>query len=114
LAKVTPGGSDPVTEYVYGGRPPVHPKLMLIGVPALPVGFAGPPEIESGAGLMVMLKSRVSVAPLASITRIVKLNVPTVVGVPVTNGPPGTKVSRPLLAVNVNGAVPPTTPIDAE
>jgi hypothetical protein len=71
---------------VYGGTPPVQPKLAVSGTPTVPVTVAEPPT-ESAGGLIVKVKSRVSEVFCASTALTVKVYVPAVVGVPVTSAP---------------------------
>src|SRR5262249_8255066 len=112
-----PGGSEPPTVNVYGGVPPVHPKLTLNGVPVMAAGFEEPPPILSAGGLMVIVKSRESEVLALSLTFMLKVYVPVVVGLPVTSGPLEMNVrpgGRFPVKVNVNGGVPPLVLIVTE
>jgi len=103
-ASVNPAGIvPPVTVQVYGAVPPVTPKVPLYGVPVVPLGRVGasvngppPPPF-----VMVML-----IGPLVlscgfelSVTFTLTLEIPAVVGVPLTVQPAG-------VSVNPAGRVP--------
>ena len=119
-ASVRPAGRvvPPVMVQVYGPVPPVTPKGWLYGVPVEPFGRVGanvnppPPPF-----VMVMLRGPlvVSCGFEESVTFTLKLEMPAVVGVPLTVQPAGVSVnpagSDPVVMVQVYGVVPPVTPI---
>src|SRR5271169_4640811 len=68
---VSPAGSVPTIEYVYGPVPPVTViGPLLKGAPTVPVLLA--PQVTDSGGLMVIVQA-VPTAPLASVTWTVKV-----------------------------------------
>jgi hypothetical protein len=111
LPKLTPGGNPPLTEKLYGGTPPEQAKLEFTGLPSGTV--IEPPDMLSGAGLIVTVKSFASEVFAASETVTVNEYLPAVVGVPVSSPllwklkPGGT---FPLESENPIGETPPIAP----
>jgi hypothetical protein len=109
--KEDPGASD----QVYGGVPPVAVKVCEYAVPTIPDGSVAEVVIDSGGiGPIVRLKAFCAFCwtKLLSVTRIVKLNVPSTVEVPISppleKSPiPGGK--KPETNDQLYGAVPPVT-----
>jgi len=82
--RVSPAGNDPGRkDQVYGGDPPVALKVWEYAIPTVPEGSAGVFVIDSG---VVIVRLKAFDVPcdgaLLSVTRIVKLNEPSAVGVP--------------------------------
>jgi hypothetical protein len=119
--RVRPAGSVPTTLNVYGGVPPLIVIAPLLkATPTVPVLFA--PQVTVTPGLIVIVQAEPTglpwlsmhppTLPWESVAWI--LNVPEVVGVPVT-APVDVFSVRPRgrlpTTVNVYGAVPPVTVI---
>src|SRR5579884_1503484 len=109
---VSPFGSVPTTENVYGPVPPVTVRAApLNGTPTSPlVPLAR--HVRLGPPMMVKPQGRVAVAPVLSVTCSEK--VPATVGIPVTIPVVGSRLRPrgsvlPLARENVNGATPPLT-----
>ncbi|HYP08849.1 MAG TPA: hypothetical protein VER03_21640 [Bryobacteraceae bacterium] len=81
-ASVSPAGKIPAeTAQLYGGVPPVAPRLAEYGWPTLPLA-SDVVVIVGAPAAMVICRSRVADWFAASVTRAVKDDVPAVVGVP--------------------------------
>lgn len=117
--RLSPAGREPeVIAQLYGDVPPLAPIVAEYGVPTVPPGSV-PVVIVSAAGAIVMLT--VPIADCAglpeSVTFTVTVEVPAVVGVPVTAQfvprvrPAG---SVPAVIEQLYGEVPPLAPIVAE
>ena len=113
---VRPAGSVPdVIEQLYGVVPPLAPIVALYTTPTVPSGS----ELVSvnAAGLMTMVSGPVvdCVGDSESVAFTVTVEVPAVVGVPLTVQPlmlsPAGRV--PAVIVQAYGEVPPLTPIVA-
>src|SRR5215469_18080578 len=102
----------PLADQRYGDCPPVAEIVCEYGWFKAPSGNWRAVVIESVAGLTVMDSERVAVEPAESVTWIVKVTVPAVVGVPEILRLLGSKLSPagrldPLATDQVYGAVPP-------
>jgi hypothetical protein len=97
--------------------PPLAVKDELYGEPTFPVLVAQITVIAGGLILIEQLELVVDAWPLVeSVTVTVKLNVPAVVGVPVTAPVEGFNVrpggSEPVVIANVYGGAPPVATND--
>ena len=105
-----PAGRLPLlTDHAYGPVPPLTISVSEYAVFTSPNGGAG--KLRAGAAMMISVVAWVALCPLASVTLIVKLDVPTAVGVPDRVPVDEPRVipagSVPLLTDQVYGAVPP-------
>ena len=82
VESVSPAGAEP--DQRYGGTPPDAARGCEYGVPSAPRGSGEVVVIVSGAGLIVILKLRLAVRDVSSVTVAVKVKLPAAVGVPVS------------------------------
>ena len=109
-ASERPTGNVPTdTDQVNGDVPPVIPRVWLYDSPTSLFGSVR--VVITKAGLMVIINGLVAVAPILSVTMIVKLKVPAVVGVPAIAPVDGVRVSpagsKPVESDQVYGTAPP-------
>jgi hypothetical protein len=110
--RLSPPGKEPeANDHVYGDVPPVAVNVWEYDVPKVPGGSGELVMIDSGTTI-VRMKTFCEFCGLAllSVTRIVKLNDPAAVGVPL-NVPPDERLNppgnEPELNDHVYGDVPP-------
>ena len=98
-ARLNPAGNVPLaTAHEYGGDPPVAPSAWEYATPTVPAG-SDDVVIPKTGGLIVIVKSVVTLSGAKSLTVTVNVNVPLFRGVPV--------MVPSRLSVSPAGSVPP-------
>jgi len=94
------GNDDPeAIEYVYGPFPPVTVMVAVYFVPTVPLPAEQGPQLRFiGGPVTWMVQVAISVLPLASVTCVLNVYVPAVVGLP--------ESTPVLLSVSPGGSVP--------
>jgi hypothetical protein len=110
---VMPAGKAPVIVQVYGDVPPLTTGVTEHLTPTVHGCKGGKGPMIAGGGLIVKENSLLAGAPLTSVTWMVKLEVPAVVGVPLIRPVAEFRVmlagNVPAASVQVRGNVPPLT-----